>query len=90
MLKLYKNKKALSPLVATFLLVAFSLVLGSVVMNIGKSYVERLSEEPLQSLSVVISFDMIDTPLKELQIEYITGKIEIVEYLEKEKDLIKE
>lgn len=35
------NKKALSPLVATLLLVIFAIALGSVVMSWGKEYVEQ-------------------------------------------------
>lgn len=39
---LKKNKKAISPLVATVLLIVFSLVLGTITMNLGKAYIEGL------------------------------------------------
>ncbi len=38
------NKKALSPIVATLLLIAFSIALGIVVMNWGKAYIEQKAE----------------------------------------------
>ncbi len=34
------NKKAVSPLIATVLLIAFAIALGAIVMNWGKTYVE--------------------------------------------------
>ena len=39
--KLIKSKKAVSPLIATVLLIAFSVALGAVVMNWGRGYVEE-------------------------------------------------
>ncbi|MBN2111814.1 hypothetical protein JW707_01815 [Candidatus Woesearchaeota archaeon] len=38
------NKRGVSPLVATLLLIAFAIALGLVVMNWGKSYIEEKSE----------------------------------------------
>jgi flagellin-like protein len=38
------NKKAVSPLVATVLLIVFSLILGTITMNIGKAYIEGINE----------------------------------------------
>jgi flagellin-like protein len=89
--KFLRSKKALSPLIATILLVVFALVIGTITMNWGRSYVEKIKEEPEQSFlesAVIISIKDIDTPLKELQIDYITGKISEQEYIEKEKTLI--
>lgn len=86
------NKKALSPLMATLLLVAFAIVVGAITMNWGKSYVEKIEvKEPVEKLesSIVINIKDVDTPLKELQIKYITGQISEEEYLEQEKELIK-
>jgi len=37
MIRLLKNKRGLSPLIATILLIAFAVALGAVVMNIGRS-----------------------------------------------------
>ncbi len=86
------NKRALSPLMATLLLVAFAIVVGAITMNWGKSYVEKIEvKEPVEKLesSIMISIKDVDTPLKELQIKYITGQISEEEYLEQEKELIK-
>ena len=88
---IFKNKKALSPLVATILLVVFAVVIGTITMNWGKSYVEKIKEEPATETfdsAMIISIKDIDTPLKELQIQYITGKITKEQYIEKEKPLI--
>jgi len=38
------NKRAISPLIATILLIAFAIALGLVVMNWGKSYIEEKAE----------------------------------------------
>ncbi len=38
------NKKAVSPMVATILLIAFAIALGAVVMNWGKGYIEEKAE----------------------------------------------
>ena len=87
-----KNKKALSPLVATFLLVIFALVIGAITMNWGKAYVEKASvgEEGKKALesAVIISISDIDNELKMLQIDYITGRINQEEYLQREKELL--
>ncbi len=38
--KMLRNKRAVSPLIATVLLIAFAVALGAVVMNWGRGYVE--------------------------------------------------
>ena len=88
------NKKAISPLIATILLVVFALVLGAITMSWGKGYVERVGEEEQPSAiealngAFIISIRSVDTPLKELQIKYITGQLTEEEYLEKERELL--
>jgi hypothetical protein len=85
------NKKALSPLVATLLLVVSALVLGAVTMTWGKAYVEVEEEIEVESeveSAVIISIKDIDDPLKDLQIDYITNRITKEEYLEQEKELL--
>ncbi len=42
------NKKGVSPLIATVLLIAFAVALGAVVMNWGRSYVEDTAEATRQ------------------------------------------
>lgn len=85
------DKKALSPLVATLLLVVFALAIGAVTMNWGKSYVENIKEGTGSgevSGSVIINLRDIDSPLKQIQLDYLTGKITKEEYIAKEKTLI--
>ena len=85
------DKKGLSPLVATLLLVVFALAIGTITMNWGKSYVEKIKEgAPGAEMgnSLVINLKDIDTPLEELQLKYLTGKITQEEYLRQEKALI--
>ena len=86
------NRKAISPLIATILLVVFALVIGTITMNWGRAYVENIEEpkedaKPLES-AIIISIKDINTPLKELQIDHITGKLTEEEYLEQEKGLV--
>jgi len=82
------SKKALSPLVATVLLVIFALVIGTITMNWGKAYVEKAGDEKAPA-SILVRVSSLDDPLKVLQIKYITGEISKEEYFEKEKELFK-
>jgi len=87
------NKRGISPLVATLLLVAFSLVVGAITMTWGKSYVEKIQEPKRESLdafksAVIIGFEQIDDPLKEIQVKYVSGRITREEYLQKEQELL--
>ena len=86
------NKKALSPLVATVLLVIFSLAIGTITMNWGKNYVEKINlqeqkDEP-RTGTLIVNYRDIDTELKELQIRHILGEISQSQYLEQEARLI--
>jgi len=77
---------------ATILLVAFALVIGTLTMNWGKNYVEKLNvEEPseeFESSAYVVSIkDIGDDPLKQLQMDYITGKITKEEYEARERGI---
>ncbi len=77
---------------ATLLLVIFAVLVGAVTMSWGKNYVEDIEhKEPVEKLesAIIISIKDIDTPLKDIQIKYITGQISEEEYLEQEKELIK-
>ncbi len=80
--------KALSPLAATTLLVIAALIIGTVTMSIANNYASVAPDEG-PSASLIISLDNVDTPLKELQIKYITGKIGLQEYLQQEQQILK-
>jgi len=57
------NKKAVSPLIATVLLIAFAVALGAVVMNWGRSYVETTAEyaERGSDIQILCSRDINDS-----------------------------
>ena len=85
------NKKALSPLVATILLVIFSLAIGTITMNWGKNYVEKINlqeEEETRTGTLIINYKDIDTEIKELQIRHILGELSQSQYLEEETKLL--
>lgn len=86
------NKRALSPLLATMLLLVFALIVGTITINWGKAYVEQIPEEPKIGVfdnAVVININDIQSdPLKKLQVQYLTGEITKQEYIEREKALI--
>ena len=44
--QLFSSKRAISPLVATVMLIAFAVALGAVVMNWGKGYIEETKIAP--------------------------------------------
>ncbi len=52
---LNKNKKGVSPLIATVLLIAFTVALGAVVMNWGRSYVTETAEKVKTSSDIELS-----------------------------------
>ena len=88
-----RNKKALSPLVATILLVVFALIIGTATMSWGKSYVEGIPEEKAtpSGSSYIISRELIkDNPLKRLQIDYLYDDITLEDYLNKEQQVLSE
>ncbi len=66
--RMFQSRRAVSPLIATVLLIAFAVALGAVVMNWGKSYVEdtidfaqeRGNSEVRCSLDVNLRFAKID------------------------------
>jgi len=93
--RIFFQKKAISPLIATILLVVFALVLGAITMSWGEGYVEKIEEKPESTIealngAIIISIRSVDSPLKDLQIKHITGQISEDEYLAKEKELISE
>ena len=55
---IFENRKGVSPLVATAILIIFSLILGTVTMNVGKSYIEDMSSK---------------APVNAEQVKYISG-----------------
>ena len=73
---------------ATIILVLFALVIGTITMNLGKDYVDTIGEEETSQSAIVINMQDVDTPLKQLQIKYITDQISKEEYLTQEKTLI--
>lgn len=88
------NKRAISPLVATILLLAFALVIGVLTMTWGRSYVDTGAEaspedEGLKTGAIVISIeDILDSELKLLQVQFLSGKMTQEEYLQKEKEIV--
>lgn len=52
------NKKGVSPLIATVLLIAFAVALGAVVMNWGRTYVEDTAEKARTTSDTKVSCSM--------------------------------
>jgi len=79
-------KKVMSPLVATIILLACAIVLGTVVMNWGREYIDDLTQiEPAASSSITpVDVQQICTedPLIILQTRYARGDITTNKYLE--------
>ncbi len=87
------NKKAISPLIATILLVVFALIIGTATMSWSKNYVEGIPDEGNNAVgsSYVISKDEVsDNPLKKLQINYIYDLIDLDTYLTKEQEVVQD
>ena len=73
---------------ATTLLLVFALVIGTITMNWGKGYVDKLSEEESSpSKTVVISQADVDEPLKDVMVEYLEGRITKEEYNQRVKEI---
>jgi len=87
------SKRAVSPLIATVLLIAFAVALGAVVMNWGKTYVETTAEQVGQKSSTDINCEMnTDLTLKMLrgdpQICYNNGSNMIINFMLENKGSI--
>ncbi|MBI4440329.1 hypothetical protein HY638_05135 [Candidatus Woesearchaeota archaeon] len=80
------NRRGLSPLVATVLLVVFALILGVITMNFGRS----LSEEKQAGgeSTITVSVSSLDNELKQAQMDYILGRLTLEEYLAKEQEAL--
>jgi len=62
------NKKAISPLIATVLLIAFSIALGAIIMNWGKTYVESEIESSREEYYAIRECDTdISIKIKEIE-----------------------
>lgn len=78
------NKKAVSPLIATLLLVIFSIALGSVVMSWGKQYVESAATPKETTVKDVQKTSIFE----ELDQRYAKGEITKEQYLDLKKVLV--
>jgi len=74
-------------LTATALLVVFALIIGTVTMSLANNYASVVPDEK-PAATLVINLNQVDTPLKELQIKYITGKLTLDEYLMQEQQIL--
>ncbi|MBI2573747.1 hypothetical protein HYV86_07820 [Candidatus Woesearchaeota archaeon] len=80
------HKKALTPIIATFLLVSFAVAVGVVVMNLGSAQVEEEAECPVEvglALAMVKGKEHVcyDTKTKTIQFTVKNGKNSKVEGL---------
>jgi flagellin-like protein len=84
------NKKGLSPLVATILLVVFALVIGTATMSWGNKYVKNNSDNLIDDTGpiVIVKGKISNDPLKILQLSYITGNISLEQYLSMETEAV--
>lgn len=83
------NKRALSPLIATVLLIAFAIALGAIVMSLGKNYIQSISTELQPAAPTdVCKPGTTGDPLKDLQIQYINNQISRSDYISREKSII--
>ncbi|MBI2575666.1 hypothetical protein HYV84_00485 [Candidatus Woesearchaeota archaeon] len=88
---IFCGKRGLTPLVATFMLIGFALIVGTLTMNWGRNYVEGIKGEVSAAAKenvVLIELSTINTPLKQLQLEFLLGKMNEGEYLVLEKSAI--
>lgn len=79
-------KKALSPLTATVMLLAFAILIGIIVMNWGRDYVKVWSgiepTPPSPESPVLQGMCGAENPLIILQTRYAKGEISTPKYLE--------
>jgi len=69
------DKKAISPLMSTLLLVVFAILLGSLVMSWGKGYMTSIGEKPADN-----AVSETCNPADQLQIRFINGEITEQQY----------
>ncbi|MFH1053298.1 MAG: archaellin/type IV pilin N-terminal domain-containing protein [Candidatus Woesearchaeota archaeon] len=66
-IKFFQNKRGVSPLIATVLLIAFAVALGAVVMNWGREYIED-TQKDVEIRSAQTSACIIDVSLSLVKI----------------------
>lgn len=81
---MFKNKRAVSPLVATLLLVVFAIALGSIIMSYGKISIKE--GEDMAGESYIAREP---APVKEITKWYNSGEITKEQY-QKIKDILAE
>ncbi|MDP7116490.1 MAG: hypothetical protein QF632_06475 [Candidatus Woesearchaeota archaeon] len=82
------NSRGMSPAVATIVLIIFAILLGSLVMAFGSDYVENLPDEGPKKSTVCVKITGQD-PLKQLQVNYLEGKLSKSQYIAKERQLLR-
>jgi len=78
------KKKALSPLVATLMLLVFAIAIGIIVMKWSEKYIHSIQIEESTQPSVEVQ----DNPLQILNIRYARGELSKEEYEDIRKTLI--
>jgi len=75
------NKKAVSPLIATVLLIAFAVALGAIVMNWGESFVRETQETASEAsegrleCTMMVDFEVINAAYEEIDDTNATLKV---------------
>tara|TARA_B100000315_G_C14369616_1_gene492353 strand:+ start:266 stop:520 length:255 start_codon:yes stop_codon:yes gene_type:complete len=82
------NSRGLSPLVATITLIVLAILLGALVMAFSEDFVETIPDESEKPKSSTICIRSSQDPLKNLQVEFLEGKISRGEYLTRERLLL--
>ncbi len=81
------NRRGMSPVMMTLLLVSFSLVVGFAAMTWAQGYESSPPDKTFAESVYVISINDVDTPLKQLQIDHLTRRVSTDEYLRLESEL---
>lgn len=86
---MFEDKRGVTPLMVTIVLIGFAVAVGSIVMSLGKDYVQDIPDTETSQQNNVVCVGTAGEPLKDLMVKYINEEITIEQYLQGESILNK-
>lgn len=87
---MFEDKKGVTPLMITIVLIGFAVAVGSIIMSLGKDYVQEIPDTETSQQNNVVCVGTAGEPLKDLMVKYINDEITVEQYLQGESILNKE
>ncbi|MBI4453173.1 hypothetical protein HY636_00855 [Candidatus Woesearchaeota archaeon] len=86
---MFEDKRGVTPLMVTIVLIGFAVAVGSIIMSLGGDYVKDIPDTETSQQSKVVCVGTAGEPLKDLMVKYINDEITVEQYLQGESILNK-